>query len=967
MLIASLIVCFPLDAHAYSYTLHSPDTSETYPFKVVVEITPDIVEKSWGCEIVGDDSYTLSRQLVTVSAEEPDLHVTVTAVYTGSTEGYITSFNPPTATPGLTNSWVAGSEPFSYTLTIPLKDIPNNPLWLVSDLSYTQKVLVGYTEDGDPIYDWDPELNSIYGTLQLSQHLKISASINRMKYSGRRLEVVVFEPTGMDAQCNEVGGLTDSKLLIEEGAYSISFDRKDVGYGEDNYVYNYFISAPLTSDFGTDGYLRDFVSIRAEKDGVVGKLMYSPALEYATAAEIAGTTFLLSRENVIMDPRPVVSGEVLLPGDHIEIVGGDFKIDFCNGESAVISAGIGSTRIVLGSDGIASKRSSMSVMLDNLAYDIKNDPRKYGRIAIYKGIGYGTGKLFSGASWLFKTAVSAATKYGLKHLTGAQYKSLTKDVPGVTLEKDIATVPQQFHTVISLFPDGKIMFNPIHGQAQLDFGSTQAILAEGSRTMGDMTSDDPQITSFGSEGYNLEQVYGLSAHWFGDGSEIHTRTPTPGLGIDPRPYTYESPVNPNYLEIRLNGQLVPDARIDPVSLTVNNIAVAPAEAFLAGSNTLEAYLMEDNRPFRHRIAGNLIVADDAFATPPSEVSAYSSTTQATIVRWQMQDYPDIKGYNIERGLSESGQFLQLNQDPYPQMVWLDDWSGESPTEPYWYRVQAVYQNGLTSSWSDPAQQEDAQRHSTLSSFETSGNVQVQSTPQGLQILFDDNWPRTVFWKIERGITSSGPWQDLLHGQYLARSGYQDQDIIIGTDYWYSLSIYDILDDTSTAVIVGPSSWDGRPLPPTGLTCFVKDGTALLRWNTMKTENIAGFRVYRSSGSGFQLVASLPATTAVYNDQVPKTGNYLWLIKSISNGGLESLEGAKTPAYRWVSTKASGTITLGNPTVQEQNGEQVVTLPVFRTQGSSGAMLATVAMNLESDSGSELVSKYAGTVLFDDNN
>jgi len=966
VLIASLIICFPLGVHAYSYTLHSSDTSKTYPFEVVVEITPDIV-KHWNCEKVDDDGHTTSHQLVTVSAEEPVMHVKVTAVYTGSIEGHITSFNSLLPPNGFTNSWVAGSEPFSYTLTIPLEDIQSNDLWLNSYISYTQKKLAGYTDDGDPVYDWVDGSSLISGRLMLSQHLKISASMDKMKYSGRRLVVAVFEPTGMDAalSCGLVGDLTDSKLLIEEGAYSISFDRKDVGYGEDNYVYNYFISAPLTSDFGTDGYLRDFVSIRAEKDGVVGKLKYSPALEYATAAEIAGTTFLLSRENVIMDPRPVASGEILLPGDHIEILSGDFKIDFCNGESAVISAGIGSTRIVLGSDGITSKRSSMSVMLDNLAYDIKNDPRKYARIAIYQGIGKATGKLFSGANWLFKTTISAVTKYGLKHVTGAHYESLTKDVPSVTSAEYIPTVPQQFHTVISLFPDGKIMFNPIHGQAQLDFGSSQAILAEGSRTMGDMTSDDPQITSFGSEEYNLEQIYGLSAHWFGDGSEIHTRTPALGLGIDPRPYTYESPVNPNYLEIRLNGQLVPDARIDPVSLTVNNIAVAPAEAFLAGSNTLEAYLTEKNCLFRHLISGNIIVADDAFDTPPSEVSAYSSTTQSTIIRWKMQDYPDIEGYNIERGLSESGPFFQLNQDPYPQMVWLDDWTGESPTESYWYRVQAVYQNSFTGSWSDPVQQEDAQQHFTLSSFETSGNVQVQSTLNRPQILFDDNWPRTVFWKIERGIASSGPWQDLLHGQYLAQSGYQDQDVIIGTDYWYRLSIYDILDDTSTAVIVGPSSWDGSPLPPTGLTCFVKDGTALLRWNTMNTEEISGFQVYRNSGSGFQLVASLPATTTVYNDQVPKTGNYQWLIKSISNGGLESLEGVQSPGYIWVTTEASGTITLGNPTVQEQNGEQVVTLPVFRTQGSSGAMLATVAMNLESDSGLEQVSKYAGTVLFDD--
>ena len=248
-------------------------------------------------------------------------------------------------------------------------------------------------------------------------------------------------------------------------------------------------------------------------------------------------------------------------------------------------------------------------------------------------------------------------------------------------------------------------------------------------------------------------------------------------------------------------------------------------AFHAGSNLLEGFLMETNRSFRHQISATLNVAEDAFAAPPADIKALvCSAAKKTIIRWSPSDYPDIAGYDLERGESVTGPFVQINQQRHPQPVWLDDWTGETPTSPYWYRIRSVYTGGEASDWSNPIQMEEAAREYGLP-LVTPADVQLQVEDQGIRVLFNDNWPATVFWKLERSEASGGPWEDLFDGQYLCQSGYLDKAVKTGKQYWYRLTATSILGDSGTPVDAGPALYDGKPAPPTGLTGY-QDGNSV---------------------------------------------------------------------------------------------------------------------------------------------
>ena len=138
----------------------------------------------------------------------------------------------------------------------------------------------------------------------------------------------------------------------------------------------------------------------------------------------------------------------------------------------------------------------------------------------------------------------------------------------------------------------------------------------------------------------------------------------------------------------------------------------------------------------------------------------------------------------------------------------------------------------------------------------------------------------------------------------------------------------------------------------------------LRWNPPRNNTLSGFKIYRDAGSGFQFLATVNAGTYLYKDWISPAGEYKWMVKSVNTNGVESLEGAQSTAYRLIKDGPSGTVNLGTPVEQVKNGNLFVTVPVNRTQGSSGALFVTMTMNIESNSGPEIVSRYAGTAALE---
>ena len=943
---AVFFLLFSARAYCYQYTLEDPNNSDIL---VTVSVTPDL-GKNW----MHTDDEGKDHHLVALSMGSMPATVSVSAAYKGSHEGTVTSCRPSAAGSDFSNDWVVFNST-SSTLTVLEDDLlPTADNGYSAEARLNFDFFVHYDEKiDDQTYSSSAAIN---GELILSQLLAVGASIDRFSV---QMLVGVWEISGFNENGPVRTQVNDNATLDfgDSGKYTLWFDKQNE---EGLYFFN--IAAPLSSDF-FGGYTHDVISIHAMADGALGTIDFDAPLGFAVVAGKTGISRLLAREDVLMDPRDIIQGETLLPGDTIGVISGELLLRFANGESSLITSTI-PTRIVLGSSGIDSERSYISFWAENVGYDIQNDPRKYARMVLFGLAGKGiSSALPAGIHWVYKTGASSAGKYILKLIAGRQATNKVGNKSLYASQKSSESSGGG-RAVVNIFPGGVIMFHPLQGQVLLDYGNNKTTLAADSLTMGDLEANVPFISQPGGDGYSLANVaYGFSAHWFGSGGEIHTRTPTLGIGVDRDPYTNASMINPDYIEVRLNGRLVPDAGIDPVDKTVRNIVVSPDAPLKNGSNTLEAWLEEANRHFRHKITGSVTVAGDAFAAPPSKVTPLSHDS-LTILRWSTPDYPDILGYEIARSETESGPFLLLNSTPCAQRAWLDDWHDAPPTNAYWYRGRTVYENGLAGDWSAPVQQQEAEWHDGYPQFTAPANLRASNIPEGLLVQFDDNMPDMVFWKLERGMSVTGPWEDVLQGRYLAASDYLDTDTTPDTEYWYRLTAFSVLGDGPESSVVGPAVWDGRPVSPTGLTCYVDKGIAELRWDPAANTTVHAFRIYRNSGSGFQPLSSVPSATTGFQDRIRATGTYDWMIKSVSADGRESRMGVETGVHH-ISIKASGQVALGVATEHQNNGERTATVPLNRTGGATGPLLVTVNLIQVSDAGDETKGKYGGRILFAD--
>ncbi len=973
--------CFLFRPEAVCALTYTLEGGEGRYVSLTVEVTPD-TSHYWSSDINYGGAH-IYNHIMTFEPGElgqdpdkgPQITITVTAEFTGPEgSGGIESFTLNPTGDDIKNEWEALSE-YSYAVEVgvnslcPVAPDPSKP-WVHK---YTFKLningLVNYTDYSHP--NQDPNKSATFDDhLIMGEQLMVYAGTVPSSYDkDQQLSISVkeidgFGNDGLNVKYKDVSNF--SATIDDAGPFYFAFT--DWGPNFKNAHFN--MTALLTSDTDTYGNINGEIKISAKDGNKSGNLGTFVSLPFARATRVNPVVKLMSRVNGFIDPRELEVNEKLFPGDALEVIGGPLSVRFCNGQSVGVPDSQWGTRIVLGKieGGIVLERSSIFFKLKNLAYNVQNDPRGYGKVVLIDGLSEAIANVVapgsgSVANWVFNKAAENGTNYILKKVgdSRAPQNALLRSA-----DADTSSLSnQESYTVVNLFPDDKILVTPVKGMVSLDAGGTaQATLPEGSSTVGDMARSDAYISTPGTEGYTINNLWmGLSARWSpADGSEIHTRTPDLWLSYDSPLYTTDCPINRDYLEIRLNGTLITNH--GEIGNNTVEVPVPESLAFHAGSNLLEGFLMEANRSVRHQISATLNVAEDAFAAPPDRIEALAySAAKKTVLRWSPSNYPDIAGYDLERSESENGPFVLIGQQRYPQPVWLDDWTGETPTAPYWYRVRSVYTGGEISDWSNSIQMVEATREYGLP-LVTPANLQLQAEYQGIRVLFDDSWPATVFWKLERSEASGGLWEDLLNGQYLCQSGYLDKKVTAGKQYWYRLAAYSILGDSAAPVYAGPALYDGKPAPPTGLTCYQDGNSVELRWDPPQSNTLSGFRIYRDAGSGFQFLNTVNAGTFIYKDWISEAGEYRWMVKSVNTNGIESQEGVQSKGYRWIKEGPAGTVNLGTPVEQVNNGNRSVSVPVNRVQGSSGAVFVTITMNIESNTGTEIVSRYAGTVVLE---
>ena len=226
------------------------------------------------------------------------------------------------------------------------------------------------------------------------------------------------------------------------------------------------MTAPMSSDVDVEGYISGNIQVSAENGDQSGNLSTVVKLPFAVPTSVANVVNLVSRENIFMNPRPVVLFEVLHPGDVLEVIPGVLLVRFCNGQSALIESKVG-TRIVLGTGhGIDLERSSIGFWLKDQTYSVLDDPRGYVKIVLLNGISEAIANAYapgsgSTARWIFNKAAEEGVNYTLNKVTesrapqSALPHSASADTPSLS--------DQESYTVVNMFPDDKILVTPVRG------------------------------------------------------------------------------------------------------------------------------------------------------------------------------------------------------------------------------------------------------------------------------------------------------------------------------------------------------------------------------------------------------------------------------------------------------------------------------------------------------------------------
>jgi hypothetical protein len=167
--------------------------------------------------------------------------------------------------------------------------------------------------------------------------------------------------------------------------------------------------------------------------------------------------------------------------------------------------------------------------------------------------------------------------------------------------------------------------------------------------------------------------------------------------------------------------------------------------------------------------------------------------------------------------------------------------------------------------------------------------------------------------------------------------------------------------------------DEAPEAPSSLTATAKAAGAIkLSWTASSTTNLAGYNVYRSTGSAPVKLNGAPLSGTTYTDSATADGTtYTYTVRAVSSGSpiLESVDSAGATAKADATPPSAPTAVAlangrgnGNAYISLANRSSVsvsVTLP--STSSSSDTVTVTLSAGAASASGTTAASAGAGTV------
>lgn len=408
------------------------------------------------------------------------------------------------------------------------------------------------------------------------------------------------------------------------------------------------------------------------------------------------------------------------------------------------------------------------------------------------------------------------------------------------------------------------------------------ILAQG---LGEVIVDNNDPTTY-AEGdwktFGRSDAYGRDAHY------------SRGSGV----FTFPAALAPGRYQIHLwwpsFKRLAPDVQVSIQAVGGVEVVTVDQSRGAAQWRLLGTYDLDESALVRVHSGGDQTVCADAVRfesvvpppdvpgvlLPPQELSASAEMGEVRL-RWTHPDESAVALYKVYRSNDPNGGYLLL-ADGLTVTTYADREVTNGLT--YYYKVTAADPVGNESDFSNVA---SATPQDLPPAAPTGLEAKAERDRVGLAWNVNAEGDLAGY-AVYRATGPEGTFE--LLAPEVRDSYYVDQAVSSGLTYHYAVTALDLGGNESEASnVVSVTIQDPPPAIPTGLVASASDRAVSLKWNDNSEADLAGYAVYRFTGSEnvFQRLADGLGVTSYTDETVSSDLTYHYAVTALDLQGNES--------------------------------------------------------------------------------
>lgn len=618
----------------------------------------------------------------------------------------------------------------------------------------------------------------------------------------------------------------------------------------------------------------------------------------------------------------------LVPGDRIQIgsrttSNAYVAVEFINGQIVRSQSGsFGGFVATVKDDGLAEGTALLWLDVRNTVQELRSSPRRAARMLVYKA---------AGAAIDTALGVPDAVGYVSETPGGAASKHLAKW--GEEAYKQRSGEPRAWmdgSASFNFFTDGTVVVENHAAPFTLidESGRSTAVSSGSSRfvpSQGAMQGRPvPPLTT--SRAWEAAEP-GAWQIAPAQGSTIVTALPEISVtNAEPSALDWSSAA------IRLDGVnitpwLTPQLEFDFSVYGLNG--TLPASVRLDdGEHTLEVTVNTQR--------GTTIQHLTTFSVDlPSDTSGVAVARAYETGVWLSWMPPEGAGdFQVFRAASADGPYTLLNETtPLQQPGFFDS----EPLLENHYRIEGTLTSG------DPMEPLEVVAEWSLTAPappppESVTRLRVEPEGDALVVLFDHSYTSTTRWRLERSMDGGATFESLLaEHEQTAVSGYRDRTVTLGTAAEYRITPVSAdggLEGTPAHVT---ATLPATPDTPSGLTMLKTVTGVRLQWDAYLDRRATALRVYRDSGSGFQLFSTLGTDAADHLDSGIGDGPVQYYMTAASDQ-TESPPTTTRGLLAHPSANEAATIRMADSEIWVREGSGLALVKVIRSGNLSESAL-----------------------------